>query len=140
MNCLMLNRLLFRGFMKYTQEFIEKLIEKTDIIEVINESLKLYGAANKRRFLAKAFRQVGRLLGVGLSYNSILISCPFHKEETKSCIVSPGESSGFFECLSCGIKGDVIKFVMKYKGLEFEEAVDSLIKRLEEKRMLNSLK
>jgi hypothetical protein len=45
--------------------------------------------------------------------------CPFHDERTPSCQIR--EDS--FVCFGCGAKGDVVKFVMKYQGVEFPGAL-----------------
>ena len=50
--------------------------------------------------------------------------CPFHHEKTPSFHIQP--TKGFYHCFGCGESGDVIKFVMKYEGLTFIEAVRKL--------------
>lgn len=51
-------------------------------------------------------------------------SCPFHAERTASFVVNPERQR--FKCFGCGASGDVIDFVMKYKGLSFPEALKYL--------------
>ncbi|PAF42742.1 DNA primase [Helicobacter sp. 11S02629-2] len=46
--------------------------------------------------------------------------CPFHEESTPSFSVH--EKKGIFTCFGCGAKGDAIKFVQDYKGLDFSKA------------------
>ena len=50
--------------------------------------------------------------------------CPFHHEKTPSFHIQPAK--GFYHCFGCGESGDVIKFVMKYEGLNFMEAAQKL--------------
>jgi DNA primase len=50
--------------------------------------------------------------------------CPFHDERSPSFHVNPGKQ--IFKCFGCGAAGDGIGFVMKYKNLDFIEAVKEL--------------
>lgn len=50
--------------------------------------------------------------------------CPFHHEKTPSFSIN--ETKGYYHCFGCGEHGDAIKFVMKYEGLSFVEAVKKL--------------
>jgi DNA primase len=50
--------------------------------------------------------------------------CPFHSERHPSFKVDP-ERQSFF-CFGCGVSGDVVDFVRKYKGLSFKEALEYL--------------
>ena len=87
------------------QEFLEKLKFENPINEVMRESgveLKTSG----RGFMCK---------------------CPFHDDSTASCSVVPDK--GFFHCFGCGVSGDVIAFVRKYKNLGFMDTVNFLAQR-----------
>lgn len=50
--------------------------------------------------------------------------CPFHGEKAPSCKVYPGERGWY--CFGCHAGGDVLKFVQKYFGLNFQEAAAKL--------------
>ena len=52
--------------------------------------------------------------------------CPFHKEKTPSFGVV--EDKQYFNCFGCGAAGDVIKFVMMYHDLSFQNALEMLAK------------
>lgn len=53
--------------------------------------------------------------------------CPFHNEKTPSFVVTP--RNNFYHCFGCHEGGGVIDFIMKYRNLEFIEAVEYLAKR-----------
>jgi DNA primase len=53
--------------------------------------------------------------------------CPFHSEKSPSFTVHVVHQ--FYKCFSCGVSGDVIKFVMEKEGLTFYEALKSLAER-----------
>lgn len=87
--------------MQIDQTIIDEIIHRADIVDVIGRSLKL-----KR------------------SGNNYFACCPFHKEKTPSFSINAKEQ--YFHCFGCGESGNVIKYVMKYNGLDFIEAVKSL--------------
>ena len=47
--------------------------------------------------------------------------CPFHSERTPSFMVNRNKQT--FHCWGCGEHGDVISFIMKLKGISFEDAL-----------------
>ena len=83
------------------QDFIDDLIARADIVEVIG----------KRAQLKKAGRE-------------FKACCPFHDEKTPSFTVSPDK--GFYHCFGCGAHGTVIGFLMDFEHLSFVEAIESL--------------
>ncbi len=86
-------------------EFIDDLLAKTDIVDVIDQYVPLKkGGAN------------------------YMACCPFHKEKSPSFSVSP--SKQFYHCFGCGAHGSAIGFVMEHQGLSFVEAVQLLADRV----------
>lgn len=87
------------GFIPRT--FINDILARTDIIDVVNSRVKLKKA--------------------GKEYQAC---CPFHHEKTPSFTVS--KSKQFYHCFGCGAHGNAINFLMEYDKLEFPEAVEEL--------------
>jgi DNA primase len=85
-------------------EFIDQLLARTDIVELIGSRLQLRKAG--REFQAR---------------------CPFHDEKTPSFSVSPEKQ--FYHCFGCGAHGTAIGFLMEYDHLPFREAVEELAER-----------
>ena len=86
-------------------DFIDELLSKVDIVDIIDEQVPLKkGGAN------------------------YMTCCPFHKEKTPSFSVSPTKQ--FYHCFSCGAHGSAIGFVMEHQGLSFPEAVQFLADRV----------
>ena len=83
------------------QDFIDDLIARADIVEVIGRRVQLKKAG--REFKA---------------------CCPFHDEKTPSFTVSPGK--GFYHCFGCGAHGTAIGFLMEFDHMNFVEAIESL--------------
>lgn len=84
--------------------FIDSLLARTDIVELIDARVKLKRA--------------------GREYTAC---CPFHDERSPSFYVSPTKQ--FYHCFGCGAHGTAIKFLMEYDRLEFLDAVEDLAKR-----------
>ncbi len=86
-------------------EFIDELLAKVDIVDIIDEQVPLKkGGAN------------------------YMACCPFHKEKSPSFSVSPQKQ--FYHCFGCGAHGSAIGFIMEYQGLSFTEAVQYLADRV----------
>ncbi|MGF1614434.1 MAG: DNA primase [Gammaproteobacteria bacterium] len=83
------------------QDFIEELLSRIDIVEVIEERWPLKKAG--REFTA---------------------CCPFHSEKTPSFTVS--KTKQFYHCFGCGAHGTAIGFLMAFARLDFGEAVAEL--------------
>ncbi|MBS7664223.1 DNA primase [Pseudomonas lalucatii] len=86
------------------QSFIDDLLNRTDIVEVVSARIQLKKA--------------------GKNYTAC---CPFHKEKTPSFSVSPDKQ--FYYCFGCGAGGNALGFVMDHDQLEFPQAVEDLAKR-----------
>jgi DNA primase len=83
------------------QSFIQDLLARVDIVEVIERYLPLKkGGAN------------------------YFACCPFHGEKSASFSVSPTKQ--FYHCFGCGVHGSAISFLMEYNGLGFIDAVKEL--------------
>jgi DNA primase len=85
--------------------FIQELIARTDVVEVVGRHVTLKkGGANF----------------TGL--------CPFHDEKSPSFSVSPTKQ--FYHCFGCGASGDAIRFLTEYTGASFVEAVQDLAQQV----------
>src|SRR5499426_3878966 len=86
------------------QHFIDELIARADIVEVIGSRVPLKKAG--REFKA---------------------CCPFHGDKTPSFTVS--QVKQFYHCFGCGAHGTALGFLMEYDHLGFVEAVEDLAAR-----------
>ena len=80
------------------QESIERVLDQSDIQDVISEFISL-----KKR---------------GVNYIGL---CPFHNEKTPSFTVSPSKS--IYKCFGCGASGNSVKFIMEHEHLSYPEAI-----------------
>ena len=83
------------------QQFIEELLSRADIVELIDKRVPL--KKHGREFAA---------------------CCPFHNEKTPSFYVSPVKQ--FYHCFGCGAHGTALSFLIEYDHMEFREAVQEL--------------
>ena len=86
---------------KIPQQFIDDLLARVDIVDVIEADIPLKKA--------------------GKDFQAL---CPFHGEKTPSFTVS--QDKQFYHCFGCGAHGSALGFVMNYRGLNFVEAVEEL--------------
>ncbi|EYE88131.1 DNA primase [Fervidicella metallireducens AeB] len=85
-------------------EIIEKVIQNSDIVEIISEFVSL--------------KQSGRnFMGI----------CPFHGDKGPSLSVS--REKQLFHCFGCGASGNVIGFLMKIRNIDFLDALKILAER-----------
>ena len=83
------------------QSFIQELLARVDIVEVVGRHVKLKkGGAN----------------WMGL--------CPFHGEKSPSFTVSPTKQ--FYHCFGCGAHGSAIGFLMEHGGMSYPDAIHEL--------------
>ena len=83
------------------QSFIDDLLQRVDVHDVVGRTVKLRKA--------------------GANYLGL---CPFHNEKSPSFTVSPTKQ--FYHCFGCGAHGTAISFLIEYSGLSFPEAVREL--------------
>ncbi|MCR5416245.1 MAG: DNA primase [Pseudobutyrivibrio sp.] len=85
----------------YSDDIIEEVRSRTDIVDVISQYVNL----QKK----------------GSQYFGL---CPFHNEKTGSFSVSPQKQ--MYYCFGCGAGGNVFSFLMAYENMTFKEAVEEL--------------
>jgi DNA primase len=83
------------------QSFIQDLLGRVDIVEVVDRYVKLKRA--------------------GANY---VACCPFHSEKSPSFTVSPTKQ--FYHCFGCGAHGTAVGFLMEHGGMGFVDAVKDL--------------
>lgn len=90
--------------MYYSEEILEEIRTRVDIVEVISERVKLKKSGS-----------------------SFMGLCPFHNEKTPSFSVTPRKH--MFYCFGCHKGGSVITFIQEYENATFQEAVEILAAR-----------
>ena len=83
------------------QSFIDDLLNRTDIIDVIGDRITLKKAGRNHQAL-----------------------CPFHKEKSPSFSVN--QDKQFYYCFGCGASGNALGFIMDHDHVDFPEAVELL--------------
>ncbi len=90
--------------MYYSDEIIEEVRSKNDIVDVISSHV--------------------RLQKKGSNYMGL---CPFHNEKSPSFSVS--RQKQMYYCFGCGAGGNVFTFLMEYENYSFVEALKNLADR-----------
>lgn len=90
--------------MAFPQNFLDELIARSDIVDVVGSYVQLT-------------RKGSNLFGL----------CPFHSEKTGSFSVSPDKQ--IYYCFGCKKGGGVVNFIMEEENLTFPDAVRFLAKR-----------
>ena len=84
---------------------IEEIKRKTDVVELISESVELKRAGRNFKGL-----------------------CPFHGEKTPSFMVTP--ELQIFKCFGCGLGGDCFRYVQEFEKVDFPQALKILADRV----------
>ena len=90
--------------MPIPERFLDELLARTDIVDLVSESVRLTKKGN-----------------------SYWGCCPFHSEKTPSFHVVPDRQ--MYKCFGCGKGGGAINYVMELENLPFREAVAYLAQR-----------
>jgi len=65
----------------------------------------------------------------GMEFKKNFCFCPFHNDDkTRNLSVKNGKNGWFFQCFSCGVAGDIAKFVELKEGLQPKEAIRVVLK------------
>ncbi|KAF3984456.1 MAG: DNA primase [Methylococcales symbiont of Hymedesmia sp. n. MRB-2018] len=86
---------------KIPREFIDELLLRVDIVDLIDLHVPLKKAGN-----------------------SFKARCPFHTEKSPSFSVNRNKQ--FYHCFGCGVGGNAISFLMEFSHLDFVEAIEDL--------------
>jgi DNA primase len=89
------------AYMTIPASFIQELIARADVVEIVGRYVQLKKA--------------------GANFMGL---CPFHGEKSPSFSVSPTKQ--FYHCFGCGAHGNAIGFLMEHAGMGFVEAVHDL--------------
>jgi DNA primase len=89
---------------KFTQDFVDRVRDANDILDIISEYISLKPSGRNHKGL-----------------------CPFHNEKTPSFMVH--REKQIFHCFGCGIGGNVFTFLQKQNNLSFNQAVRQLAER-----------
>jgi DNA primase len=87
-----------------SKDSIEKVLEATDIVDLIGSYIQIKKAGSQFKAL-----------------------CPFHNEKSPSFTITP--SRQYYHCFGCGKGGNAISFVCDYENLPFTDAVRKLAGR-----------
>ena len=93
-----------RDRMRYTDEWIDRVRNEADILQVVSDHIALHKKGN-------------RYWGL----------CPFHGEKTPSFSVAPDK--GFYYCFGCQSGGNAFQFLMQLENISFGEAAQKLAQR-----------
>ena len=88
--------------MYYSEELIEEVRQKNDIVDVISS-----------------------YVGLKKKGSNYMCCCPFHGEKTPSFSVSP--SRQIYKCFGCGATGNVITFAKNYERVKTNEKVEKFL-------------
>jgi len=86
------------------QSFIDEVLARTDIVEIIGSRVALKKAGREWK-----------------------ACCPFHGEKTPSFTVS--QTKQFYHCFGCGAHGSALGFLIEHDRMSFVDAVEDLASR-----------
>lgn len=89
--------------MEYTDEMLDEINENVDLLEYASQYMD---------FVKRG--------------NTYYTNCPMHTDKTPSLAIKEG--SNYYHCFSCGISGNIIKFLRDFEGLSFKDAVEKAAK------------
>src|SRR5476651_888822 len=89
-----------------SREFIDLVLAKIDIVDLINTHIPLRKKSGSNYFAR----------------------CPFHNEKSASFSVS--QPKQFYYCFGCGAHGNAIDFLMQHDRLTFPESIEMLAKEV----------
>ena len=92
--------------MRFGQDFIERVQEANNLVDVISQYTQLKPAA-------------GGFMG----------RCPFPDHPEKTASFSVSEAKQVYNCFGCGKKGNIFTFLRDYNGMNFREALEYLANR-----------
>ena len=92
--------------MQFSQDFIEKVRDANNIVEIIGQHTELKGSGH---------RMTGR--------------CPFPDHSDKSPSFSVTEDQQYYYCFGCKKGGNVFTFLTTFNGMSFPESVEFLARR-----------
>ena len=99
-----LNFLKTNNMSQISQEVIQKVRDRADIVEIIGETITLHKK--------------------GLNHIGI---CPFHSDTAPSLTVSA--QKGIYTCFACGATGDAINYIKESERISFVESIKYLAKK-----------
>lgn len=92
--------------MGFRQEFIDKVTQASNLVEIISQytTLKPSGRGHMGR-------------------------CPFPDHQEKTASFSVSEFKGVYHCFGCKKSGNVVSFLRDFNGMNFREAIEYLAER-----------
>lgn len=92
--------------MRFTQDFIEKIQEANNLVDIISQYTQLKPSGHN---------MMGR--------------CPFPDHQEKTASFSVSESKQLYHCFGCKKSGNLFSFLRDYNGMSFPEAIEYLAGR-----------
>ena len=87
------------------QSFIDDLLDRTDIVEIVGSRVEIKKAGKNHK-----------------------ACCPFHEEKSPSFTVA--QDKQFYYCFGCGAGGNALSFIMEFDRVDFLPAVETLARHL----------